>query len=71
MKDFEILKAQYELDQELAKLNTNNETSAFVVQGKMTDFTDFSTVEHNGVGGFNGFCCSNDFSRTQVIRRLI
>lgn len=37
MKDLELYKAQYEIEQELANLKTNNEASAFVVNGYWDD----------------------------------
>lgn len=51
MKDLELYKAQYEIEQELTNLNENNETSAFV---------DHTVVSGLDQGVFGRACAHND-----------
>lgn len=56
MKDLELFKAQFEIEQELANLNANKETSAFVVQKHMTEL---DSANHRGYL-FEGYCANAD-----------
>lgn len=52
MKDLELYKAQYEIEQELANLNQNKEANAFVDNGFLDGLFN--------KGGPSGYCAQGD-----------